>query len=364
MILKQIRSTDGTGTLSYIIADQKTKVALVIDPNLEDVQELREVLQQLGVRVRHVIDTHTHADHISGVGELKRIFNAEYIMHENTKNKWKVVDEGDKFGIGDILRANAKFEVDRYVKDDDSISIGKLKFDVLFTPGHSDNHISLSIEDNLFTGDLLLIGQAGRSDLPSGNPEEQYESLFGKVLHFPDNTKIYPCHDYADKIFSFLGQEKISNPFLQPRTKQQFVNFVGEFFPPLAESIEGGKMTLQCGVQRVAASQEPFQNIIPQELAAMMNDNPLLFLLDVREPFELAAYGAIPGIKNIPIGQITRRLNELPKDKSAPIVSICQRGNRSYEVAHFLVKQGYTNVMNLKGGTTDWVKSDNPVEFS
>lgn len=362
MILKQIRSTDGTGTLSYLVADEKTKVGVVIDPNLEDVQKIADLAAHIGVRVTHLIDTHTHADHISAAGELKKIFDAEYIMHENTKNRWKVVDQGDKFGIGDILRANAKIEVDRYVKDDDIINAGPLNFHAIFTPGHSDNHITLSIEDNLFTGDLLLIGQAGRSDLPTGNPEEQYNSLFGKILLFHDDTKIYPGHDYAGNIFSYLGQEKNSNPFLQPRTKHQYVEFVKECFPPIAESIIGGKMTLQCGMQRISTSSDPFRNISPQELAELLKVNPSVFLLDVREPFELVALGAVPGVKNIPIGKINQRLHELPSDKSVQIVTICQSGNRSHEAALFLFRQGYTNVMNLKDGTGGWVKSGNPVQ--
>ncbi len=361
MIFKQIRSTDGTGTLSYLVADGKANLAAILDPNLEDVETVAGFAGQRGVCITQVIDTHTHADHVSGAGELKKLFGAEYIMHENTRDKWKIVDEGDEFGIGDTIRANAQLEVDRYVNDGDVIAIGSLKLDVLFTPGHTDNHIALLLEDNLFTGDLLLIGQAGRSDLPGGNPGEQYDSLFKKILPLPDMTKIYPGHDYAERSFSYLRDEKISNPFLERRTKQEYVAFVGDFFPPLAESVEGRKMTLQCGTTRVATSDTPFRNITPQELAAIIRENRALFLLDVREPFELVTYGAIPGVKNIPVGQIAQKLNELPGDKSVPIVAICQRGNRSREVAHLLYRQGFKNVLNLVDGTGGWVKSGNPV---
>lgn len=361
MIFKQIRSTDGTGTLSYLLAEEQANIAAIVDPNLEDVETITGFAEQRGVRITHVVDTHTHADHLSGAGELKKLFGAEYVMHENTRNKWKTVDKGDKFGIGDTLRANARTEVDRYVNDGDAIAVGSLKLAVLFTPGHTDNHITLSLMDNLFTGDLLLIGQAGRSDLPGGNPGDQYDSLYMKVLPLPDMTKIYPGHDYAERSFSYLRDEKISNPFLQRRTKQEYVEFVTDFFPPLAESVEGGKMTLQCGTTRVTTSDTPFRNITPQELAAIISENPSLFLLDVREPFELVTFGAIPGVKNIPVGQITQKLNELPSDKLVPIVAICQRGNRSREVAHYLWGQGYKNVLNLVDGTGGWVKSGNPV---
>lgn len=357
MILRQVRSGDGTGTLSYILGDDKTRSAVVIDPNIEDTMRIVDEAREAGLRIAAVIDTHTHADHISAAGELQRQLGAKLIMHENTRNKWKVVDQGDRFGIGDILRANAAFEVDRYVGNDEEIVVGSLSIRSFFTPGHSDNHVSLLVEGKLFTGDLLLIGQAGRSDLPTGSPAEQYESLFRKILPLPDRTKIWPGHDYEGNSFSTLGEEKIRNPFLQQRTKEEYLAFVGEFFPPLSDVVAGGKVILQCGTMRVPTSNEPFRSIRPHELAQMRKQTPGLFLLDVRQPFELAAFGAIEGVVNIPTREVPRRLVELPADKSQPVVVVCQTGSRSYEISHYLVKQGYRNVLNLDGGTSSWVKS-------
>ena len=144
------------------------------------------------MRITEVIDTHTHADHVSAASELKAKAGARLTMHEATVDKWKVLDQGDKFGIGDILRANAEHKVDRYVRHGDTITVGSLEFSVLHTPGHTDNHISLLLGDMLFTGDLLLIGQAGRSDLPGGNTEDQYESLTRHILPLPDETRHLP----------------------------------------------------------------------------------------------------------------------------------------------------------------------------
>lgn len=357
MILEQIRSTDGTGTLSYMIVDEHSHVAAVIDPNLEDVQKIASRSDELRVRITHIIDTHTHADHVTGAGELKKIFDSRVIMHENTKHKWKVVDQGDAFGIGDTLRANAKVEIDQYVIDGDSFAVGSLTFKVLFTPGHSDNHITLQLNENIFTGDLLLIGQAGRSDLPGGSAEEQYESLFQKIFPLPDKTRIYPGHDYEDNIFALLGNEKKANPFLQPRTKAEYIEFVKDFFPPIAEEISGRKMSLQCGTTRVMTSSDTLKNVNVNQLEELLNQNPSLCLIDVREPFELMAFGAIPGVRNIPCKKISQRQNELPPRKTTPIVVVCARGSRSAEVSHYLSKQGYTNVMNLEGGTAAWKRS-------
>lgn len=364
MLLHQIRSTDGTGTLSYFISDEKSRTAVIIDPNIKDLDEIVHIAKEHRSTLTHAIETHTHVDHISAANELKKLFPLQLIMHENTKNKWKVVDQGDKFGIGDILRENAKLEVDRFVNDGETLAVGSLSFSFLHTPGHTDNHLSVHVEDNVFTGDLLLIGQAGRSDLPGGSAEEQFESLTSKILTLPDNTKIWPGHDYEENSYSYLRDEKKTNPFLQQRTKEEYVKFVSDFFPPLAESVDGGAVTVQCGTKRVVADHnEPFRTVTADELESMIAQQPDLFLLDVREPFELMAYGKIPNVINIPTGEVLSRMNELPRNTAAKLVCICQSGSRSYEVAHYLsTRAGYTGVFNLEGGTSGWMFSGKKVE--
>jgi glyoxylase-like metal-dependent hydrolase (beta-lactamase superfamily II)/rhodanese-related sulfurtransferase len=355
MDIQQIRSKDGTGTLSYLLTDSQAGTGVVIDPNIEDVEGITELIRRAGITLTHIVDTHTHVDHISAAGELRGRFRAEVVMHENTKNKWKVVDQGDRFGIGETLRANAKVPVDRYVRDGDTIVSGGMTLTLLHTPGHTDNHLTVLAGNNAFTGDLLLIGQAGRSDLPGGSGEEQYDSLFNKILPLPDSLKIYPGHDYADNEYSLLGEEKRSNPFLQHRSREEYVEFVRDFFPPIAEATAaGGKMTLQCGTQRVVQPGEGLRSITPAELASQLSGGLRPFILDVREPFELAAFGAIEGVVNIPMRQLGSRMADLPVDKNTPIVCVCQSGSRSLEATHYLLRQGYSNVLNLSGGTGTW----------
>ena len=361
MLIRQIRSLDGTGTLSYLIASEEDHLGIIVDPNVEDLEKTEELMKDLDLRITHIIDTHTHADHISGAGELRRITGALTVMHANTANKWKFIDKGDKFGIGDTLRVNARIPVDRFVEDGDVLAVGSLRLNVLFTPGHTDNHISITLDRNVFTGDLLLIGQAGRSDLPGGSPEEQFDSLFGKILSLPDNTRIYPGHDYRGAAFSTLGEERRTNPFLCPRTRDEFVEFVRDFFPPLSESITGEKVTLQCGVQRVVQPGEKIKSITAPELYAMKTAGRELFLLDVREPIELVTSGAIEGVFNLPVGSLKTRRDALPGNKDAMIVCVCQSGSRSLEAVHYLRQQGYENVMNLAGGTRSWLGSGYPV---
>lgn len=362
MIFKQIRSTDGTGTLSYLLADKITNEAVIIDPNFEDTQKFLYMIDEIGITLKYIIDTHTHADHISAAGELKNLTGAKVVMHEKTKDKWQIVDQGDKFGIGDILRTNAKISIDKYVNDNDILNFGSLKLKIIHTPGHTDNHISVLCEDKLFTGDLLLIGQAGRSDLPGGDPSDQYDSLFKKILNLPENTRIYPGHDYENNEYSSIKDEIQNNPFLEKRTKDEYILFVKEFFPPVADLDDGEKVILQCGTKRVSTTNEKFTNISPPELKEMLENDPSLYLMDVREPFELMAFGAIPGVNNLPTSQLSNRINEIPNDKNIPLVVICQSGNRSSEVSHFLNSKGYQNIYNLYGGTSGWVMNGFEVE--
>jgi len=360
MKVQQIRSTDGTGTLSYLLSDGT--VGIIIDPNREDLERIRALVSEAGIRVTHLIDTHTHVDHVSAAGELRDEYSAEVVMHEKTRDKWKVVDQGDKFGIGETLRANAQVPIDRYVSDGDTITTGEIRATVLHTPGHTDNHLTVLCDDNVFTGDLLLIGQAGRSDLPGGDPGQQYESLFNKIMPLPDHYRMYPGHDYAENVFSPLSVEKKTNPFLLKRTRDEYIGFVEEFFPPLAEAIAaGGKMTLQCGATRVIQDSEDIATLKPSELAEFLNERPDAIVLDVREPSELILSGHIEGAVNVPVGQLPSRLEELPFAKNAEIVCVCASGSRSHEAAHFLLSRGYRNVRNLSGGTAGWIRSGFPV---
>ena len=361
MQLKQIRSTDGTGTLTYILGDEATKTGAVIDPNIEDVDQIIDEAEKMGISITHVFDTHTHADHITGAGELQKRLGAKVVMHTNTQNKREAVESGvgEKFGITEILEANVDVPVDIFVEDGDTVQVGEITVEALYTPGHTDNHITWKVGNNIFTGDLLLAGQAGRSDLPGGDTESQYVSLQEKILPLPDDTRIYPGHDYDDNEYVMLGDERASNPFLKPMTSEEYLNFVHDFFPPITESIGDGKVTLQCGTARVIHD-ATFDNITAGTLQDMMSDDAPVFLLDVREPFELQAFGQVPGVVNIPAGEVRSSLNKLP-EKNERIVTICQSGGRSLEIADYLSKQGYSQVYNLRGGTLGWLQNSQNV---
>lgn len=360
MNITQIRSTDGTGTLTYIVADETANVAAIIDPNIQDVAHITNEVKKMGFTITHLIDTHTHADHISGVQKLKELTGAETIMHIDAGDKYKYVHLGDAFGIGDILRENVKVEIDRFVKDGEEIQIGGITMKVLHTPGHTNDHIALYADGHLFTGDVLLVAQAGRSDLPSGNTEEQYDTLFTKIIKLPDETVIHPGHDYEGNEFTTLAKEKASNPFLIPRSKAEYKEFVHDFFPPMADSAEG-KVLLQCGAKRVSDKPETFENISVGQLQAMMTDKDLI-IIDVREPRELKSFGAVAGVVNIPASDLIYGGTDLSEFNGKKIAVICQTGGRSLEAAHYLTTKGIGTIYNVVGGTLGWLRSGLPLE--
>ncbi|HET9136965.1 MAG TPA: MBL fold metallo-hydrolase [Candidatus Kapabacteria bacterium] len=363
MLIKPIHSKDGTGTISYLLIDEPTKKAAIIDANREDVTQILDEISKLRLELTTIVDTHTHADHVSGAKQLREVSGGSVIMHTNAKEKYKFVDLGDAFGIGDILRENVKVTIDRFVNDGDSITFGDSSLKVLYAPGHTDDHICLLGDGRVFTGDLLLIGQAGRSDLPSGNTEEQYDTLFNKIMKLPPETIIHPGHDYEGRDSTTLEAEKKSNPFLALRSKPEYVEFVKEFFPPMADS-ENGTLILQCGTQRVATEQEGFTNITAAELKRLIPTVNDLVILDVRQPMELLAFGAIEGAVNVPVGDLLYGKQSIESLKQKPVVVVCQTGGRSIEAAHYLSTHGCKTVYNLAGGTLGWMREGYRVKHS
>ncbi len=209
-MIKQFKSK--RGCLSYIISDKKE--ALIIDPSSEiNLKEYEDYMFKNNLSLKYIIDTHTHADHISSSLDLKNEFkDAKIVMHKNAKTKRKEIEVSDELVL--------KLE-DKDVK-------------LFFTPGHTDDSITIYFENALFTGDALLIGTTGRTDFQSGDPKLLYESLWNKILTYPDNTRIYPAHDYHKRSFSTVFCEKQTNPSLQ-LSKDEFVEMMNNNHPPKPE---------------------------------------------------------------------------------------------------------------------------------
>ena len=189
MIFKQVFDQKSS-TYTYLIASSKGREALIIDPVIENVSEYIKLLKQLDLKLVKVIDTHIHADHISGLAELRDRTKCITIMGEQAP--------------ADV--------VSMHVKDNENISIENIKIKALYTPGHTDDSYSFLMNDRVFTGDTLLIKGTGRTDFQNGNSYDQYHSIFDRLLKLPEETFIYPAHDYKGENVSTIGEEKKFNP--------------------------------------------------------------------------------------------------------------------------------------------------------
>ena len=203
MIFNQLFD-DISSTYTYIIASDKGREALIIDPVLEKTDEYLNILKKLDLKLVKVIDTHIHADHITGLNELGKRTNCTKIMGEQSKSE----------------------VVDLKVKEDDKIEIDKIELKTIYTPGHTDCSYSFLMNDRVFTGDTLLINGTGRTDFQNGSAKIQYDSLFNKLLKLPEKTIVYPAHDYNGKKFSTIGNEKNNNPRLQVDNVDQYIEIM------------------------------------------------------------------------------------------------------------------------------------------
>ena len=203
MILKQVFDNK-TSTYTYLIASAKGREALIIDPVLENVDEYIQLLKKLDLKLVKVIDTHIHADHVTGASKLKQATNCTTLMGEHTP-------------------ADA---VEIKVKDNELIKIDGLKIKSLYTPGHTSDSYSFLLDNYLFSGDTLLINGTGRTDFQNGNSKDAYNSLFNNILKLPEETLVYPGHDYNGKFSSTIGNEKKFNPRLQVKNVDEYVEIM------------------------------------------------------------------------------------------------------------------------------------------
>ena len=203
MIFKQLFDNKSS-TYTYIIASDKGREALIIDPVIDHVNDYSNLLDELDLKLVKVIDTHIHADHITAMNELNKRTNCIRIMGEKSKSE----------------------VIDIKIKEDDEIKIDNIKLRAIYTPGHTDCSYSYLMDDRVFTGDTLLINGTGRTDFQNGNPYDAYDSIFNKLLKLPEKTLIFPAHDYNGRKFSSIENEKKNNPRLQVSSPDQYAEIM------------------------------------------------------------------------------------------------------------------------------------------
>jgi glyoxylase-like metal-dependent hydrolase (beta-lactamase superfamily II)/rhodanese-related sulfurtransferase len=332
------------GCRSYLIGCQESCVGALIDPQVPEIDHYVALAAKLGVRIAYLIDTHTHADHFSAVEQLSQLFGAPAVMHWSAPAPF------------------ARLRVD----DGDLISVGKLRLQAIHTPGHTADSMCLVLEDRVFTGDTLLIGGTGRTDLPTGDPVQLYESLFEKLARLDRSLEVYPAHDYKGRACSTLAEEFASNPRLQARGEAGFVRMMNaldlqaptHLTEALRTNMSGGKTVAQLLSEAGARIAFMTAAEVGRRLAEGSND---LLVLDVRER-DLWRVGHIPGARHLPRGQLELRVNaELP-DPTRRIVVVCEFGVVSTLAAATLRDLGFPRAVGLEGGMKAWRERSLPTE--
>jgi len=203
MIFEQLFDINSS-TYTYIISSGKGREALIIDPVIENTEEYIKVLKNLDLKLVKVIDTHIHADHITGLNELNKRTNCIRIMGKESKSE----------------------VIDLRIKDNEKINIENIELKAIYTPGHTDCSYSFLMNDRVFTGDILLINATGRTDFQTGNSYDAYESLFNKLLKLPEKTLVFPAHDYNGEKNSTIENERNNNPRLQVSSKEEYAEIM------------------------------------------------------------------------------------------------------------------------------------------
>lgn len=335
-----------SSTYTYLIADKKTKEAALIDPVLETVDRDLKLIDELGLKLKYVLDTHIHADHITGAGEIRK-----------------------KTGAKTVVGAGAKVDcVDILIQDEEELTLGDKVIKAYSTPGHTDSCMSFYFEGRIFTGDALLIRGCGRTDFQQGSSEKLYDSVHGKIFTLPDDVQVYPGHDYRGQTASTVEMEKKHNPRLgSGRTKEEFKKIMSELKLANPKKIhEAVPANLVCGKPKDSRTFHP-QSVdgVPEVTTRDVFENKSkVRLIDVRRPDEFNnELGHIQGAELVTQGPDLMKFLE-NGDRSEEIVFICRSGARSGQATLDSQKLGYKFTVNMTGGMIDWNQKGFPVERS
>lgn len=339
---------NNTQCKTYLIADIESGVAAIIDPVESLVDRYLAVLAYHQLKLEFVADTHTHADHRSACTALRRLTGAQVLMHEISPQP----------------------KVDRRIYDGDELSVGNIKIKALHTPGHTPDSLSFYVnEDRILTGDVILIQGTGRADFAGGNAGDQYDSISSKIFTLPDETLLFPGHDYRGNTQSTVGSEKQLNPRIAGKTREQYIQIMDNLNLPLPERIQE---VLQINQSEVDDDRLKFPLLA--ELNQVLQMEPLvvknkietkteLAIIDVREASEYhGELGHIKGSKLVPMAEIPASLDSLEVYRDKEIILVCRSGVRSTTAAAILKGLGFSQVKNLKDGMLAWNKLGYPIE--
>jgi sulfur dioxygenase len=343
MIFRQLFDTTSS-TYTYLIASRHGGEALLIDPVLERVDRYIKLLEELDLKLIKAIDTHVHADHITGLGELRNRTRCITVM-------------GEMSGV-DVVSMR--------VADGEKVSIEGLSLDTIYTPGHTSDSYSFLMGDRVFTGDTLLIRGTGRTDFQNGNAADQYESIFNRLLKLPDETLVYPAHDYKGDTVSTIAEERAFNPRLQVNSLDEYVAIMNNLKLPNPKMMDVAvPANLKVGLKQEGPEPGGFA-VACDDLGSIMRQDENV-LIDLRDRSERERHGVIPGSVHVPYAKLSDQLLpggllfELGRATGKRLVFYCAFGERSAMAVETARDAGLAGACHLKGGVNSWKQAGGPL---
>ena len=343
MIFRQLFDSV-SGTYTYLLASRHGGEALIIDPVLEKVERYIQLVNELDLKLVKAVDTHLHADHITGLGALRDRTQCITVMGE---------------------RSNVDI-VSMRLSEGDKLTIEGVDLDVLYTPGHTDDSYSFVMQDRVFTGDTLLIRGTGRTDFQNGDPRAQYESIFGRLLKLPNETLVYPAHDYKGDTVSTIGEEKAYNPRLQVKSMDEYVTLMNNLKLANPKMMDVAiPANMKVGLHQEEVARRGWAVSAAQALGLI--GKPDVALIDLRERTERERHGTIPGSLHVPYPSLQETiasggmLHELAKSTSKRLLFYCAFGERSAMAVQAAQDAGLASACHLQGGIDAWKKAQGPL---
>jgi glyoxylase-like metal-dependent hydrolase (beta-lactamase superfamily II)/rhodanese-related sulfurtransferase len=339
MIFRQLFDSV-SGTYSYLLASRRGGEALIIDPVLEKVDRYLQLVAELDLKLVKAVDTHLHADHITGLGVLRDRTHCITVMGEATK--------------ADVVSMR--------LAEGDKLQIEGVSLDVLYTPGHTDDSYSFIMQDRVFTGDTLLIRGTGRTDFQNGDPRAQYDSIFGKLLRLPDETLVYPAHDYKGDTVSTIGEERACNPRLQVRSVDQYADLMNSLKLPNPKMMDVAvPANMRVGLPQDDIARRGWA-LTARQAGELIGRSDVAFI-DLREASERVKHGVIPGSLHAPYPDLQDNLraggvlDKLAAATAKRVLFYCAFGERSAMAVQAAQDAGLTTACHIQGGIDAWKKA-------
>ncbi|WP_087001591.1 MBL fold metallo-hydrolase [Rhizobium sullae] len=343
MIFRQLFDSV-SGTYTYLIASRQGGEALIIDPVLEKVDRYLKLVEELDLKLVKAVDTHLHADHITGLGALRDRTHCITVMGEQT--------------LADVVSMR--------VTEGDRVAIEGLSLDVLYTPGHTDDSYSFLMNGRVFTGDTLLIRGTGRTDFQNGNPLQQYDSIFNKLLKLPDETLVYPAHDYKGDTVSTIGEEKRFNPRLKVRSADEYADLMNNLKLPNPKMMDVAvPANIHVGLHQDEIVRKGWA--VSAADAVTLRGRPDIAIVDLREKAEREKHGTIPGSLHAPYLDLQENisaggmLHEMATAAGKRVLFYCAFGERSAMAVQAAHDAGLASACHIEGGLDAWKKANGPV---